>query len=64
MGIALAIGWDKEFRKSDGKRSEDEQIDLSVGITYALTGIIGMVAGIFRSLAAKEDGMPKPASGT
>ncbi len=55
-GLSLAIGWDKDFRKADGKRTRAQQFALQVGVTYDLTEGIGLVAGFSRGLIEKESG--------
>ena len=55
-GMSLAIGWDKEFRKSDGKRAQAQKFALQSGITYELTENIGVVVGFSRGLIEKEGG--------
>ena len=55
-GISLVLGWDKEFRKKDGKREQSQQFALMAGVTYELTENIGVAAGFSRSLFEKESG--------
>ena len=63
-GITVAVGWDKEFRKRDGKRTHSQAFDLSVGMTYALTERIGLAAGFSRGLIGKEEGESWKSAGT
>ena len=55
-GFTVGIGWDKEFRKLNGKRIQSQSVDLSVGITYQFMERIGLVAGFSRGLIGKERG--------
>ncbi len=55
-GISLVIGYDKEFRKKDGKREQSQQFAFMAGVTYDLTERIGVVAGFSRGIIEKEHG--------
>ena len=52
----MAVGWDMENRKEDGKRIVGESLAVLFSFDYALTEEIALIVGFGRTLGARAQG--------
>ncbi len=62
-GMSAGIGWDKDFSKSNGRRTQSQNFALQGGITFDLTENLGLLVGFAKNLIEKEGGNDWKSSG-